>query len=154
MISVTIAVRPHLAAYLYVRFANCVHSGALRLPSSSTLYHLIGELTVKRSKNVSWNDTGNLTFALPHPRLGKDPQVYNYLGADSARIIEQEIDTLLKMDLYSRLLRDKYQHGMTYTRSLNTFMEEYHIADTNDHALMKAFQRWRAASRGGRLPFG
>ena len=147
MITVTIAVKPHLAAYVYVRFAHCVHSDAIRLSSSTTLYHCLAQLTVKRPKGISWNDTGNLTFALPHPRIGKDPQVYNYLGADSVRIIEQEIDTLLKMDLYSRLLRDKYQHGKSYTKSLIAFMEEYRIDDANEHALMKAFQRWRKASR-------
>lgn len=135
-------VKPHLAAYLYVRFRQCVISGTIQLPSSSTLYAILGNLTVKRPKNVSWRETGNLTFALPAPRYGKSPETYNYLGEESKAFIECEIDTLMKMDLYSFLLHEKIQHGRMYSKSLQSFMTRYHIDDANESALTKAFQRW------------
>lgn len=143
MITATIEVKPHLSAYLYVRYAKCVKSGAIQLPSTATLYHRIGELTVRRPPGVSWRETGNLTFVLPDPRRGKNPETYNYLGQESTRIIEQEIDTLLKMDMYNYLLEEKYQRGVMYKKALIAFMEKYRIADTNEYALMKAFQRWK-----------
>lgn len=147
MITATIEVKPHLAAYLYVRYQKCVKSGAIQLPSTTTLYHKIQELTVRRPSNVSWRETGNLTFVLPDPRHGKNPETYNYLGQESVQILEREIDTLLKMDLYSYLLEEKFQRGVMYKKSLIAFMEKYRIADTNESGLMKAFQRWKSALR-------
>lgn len=146
MITATIEVKPHLAAYLYVRYAKCVKSGAIQLPSTSILYHRIGELTVRRPKDVSWRETGNLTLVLPDPRHGKNPETYNYLGQKSVRVLELEIDTMLKMDLYSYLLQEKFQRGVMYKKSLIAFMEKYNIADTNESGLMKAFQRWKSAT--------
>lgn len=143
MVTTTMTVKPHLAAYMYVRFGQCVTSGAIQLPSSTTLYAIIGHLTVKRPKNVSWREIGNLTFVLPDPRYGKNPETYNYLGEESRAIIEREIDTMMKMDLYSFLLNEKFQKGVMYKKSLLVFMNRYRIDDANESALLKAFQRWR-----------
>ena len=103
----------------------------------------IKNLTVKRPQNVSWRDTGNLTLIIPDPRYGKDPETYNYLWHDSILIIEEEIETLLRAELYSTMQRNKFRHGIMYKKSLLQFMDKYHIEDKHEDALMKAFQRWK-----------
>ncbi len=50
-----------------------------------------------KSRDVSWRGTGNLTLIIPTPRYGKEPETYNYLGHNSVIIIEEEIETMLKL---------------------------------------------------------
>lgn len=145
MITTTIYVKPYLAAYMYVRYQNSVVTefNAIRLKSIENLYHVIKNLTAKRPRNVSWRETGNLTLIIPAPRYGKDPETYNYLGHDSIIIIEEEIETMLKTELHSMMLKNKFRNGIMYKKSLLSFMDKYHIDDKHEDALMKAFQRWR-----------
>lgn len=145
MVTTTIYVKPYLAAYMYVRYQNSVITefNAIRLKSIDNLYHVIKNLTVKRPQNVSWRDIGNLTLIIPDPRYGKDPETYNYLGHDSILIIEEEIETLLRAELYSTMQKNKFRHGIMYKKSLLLFMAKYHIEDKHEDALMKAFQRWK-----------
>lgn len=145
MVTTTINVKPHLAAYMYVRYQNSViqEFNAIQLKSIENLYHVIKNLTVKRPKNVSWRETGNLTIVIPDPRYGKEPETYNYLGHDSILIIEEEIEIMLKTELHSMMLKNKFQRGIMYKKSLLQFMEMYHIDDKYEDGLMKAFQRWK-----------
>ncbi|WP_455584179.1 hypothetical protein [Bacteroides sp.] len=145
MVTTTIEVKPYLAAYMYVRYqANVIQEfNAIKLTSTENLYHVIKNLTVKRPRNVSWRETGNLTIVIPDPRYGKDPETYNYLGHDSIICIEGEIEIMLKVELHSLMLKNKFQKGIMYKKSLLWFMETYHIEDKYEDALMKAFQRWK-----------
>ena len=114
MVTTTIYVKPYLAAYMYVRYQNSVVTefNAIRLKSIENLYHVIKNLTAKRPRNVSWRETGNLTLIIPDPRYGKDPETYNYLGHDSIIIIEEEIETMLKTELHSMMLKNKFRNGI------------------------------------------
>lgn len=145
MVTTTIEVKPYLSAYMYVRYQSSVEleCNAIKLKSTENLYHVIKNLTVKRPKNVSWRETGNLTLVIPDPRYGKEPETYNYLGHDSILIIEEEIEIILKTELHSMMLKNKFQKGIMYKKSLQLFMEMYHIDDRYEDALMKAFQRWK-----------
>lgn len=143
MNTVTLSVRPCLANYLYVRYQSFVEDGAIKLPARSTLYHNLLQLTAPRPAGVSWRETGNLTLALPWPDKGKDPRTYNYLSAESVRLLEKQINLLLHMDFYEALLEGKFRHGIPYKRSMYQFMETYHLEDMNEEALIKSFQLWR-----------
>ena len=145
MVTTTIYVKPYLAAYMYVRYQNSVVTelNAIRLKSIENLYHVIKNLTVKRPRDVSWRETGNLTLIIPTPRYGKEPETYNYLGHNSVIIIEEEIETMLKTELHSIMLRNKFRNGIMYKKSLLLFMDKYNIDDRHEDALMKSFQRWK-----------
>ena len=97
MVTTTIYVKPYLAAYMYVRYQNSVVTelNAIRLKSIENLYHVIKNLTVKRPRDVSWRETGNLTLIIPDPRYGKEPETYNYLGHNSV-IDDRHEDALMK----------------------------------------------------------
>ena len=123
MVTVTINIKPYLAGYMYVRYRqslepdpeNQSHSSSPSPSSSKRLipihlshitpvYHFLHQLSVPHPQNTSWKEIGNICFVLPKPRNGKNPEVYNYIGNDSALIIEKEIETEMKAELYSFLL--------------------------------------------------
>ena len=121
MVTVTINIKPYLAGYMYVRYRqslepdpeNQSHSSSpssskrlipIHLSHITPVYHFLHQLSVPHPQNTSWKEIGNICFVLPKPRNGKNPEVYNYIGNDSALIIEKEIETEMKAELYSFLL--------------------------------------------------
>ena len=94
-------------------------------------------------------ETGNITFTLPHPRNGKNPNVYNYIGHDSALIIEKAIEVEMKAELYEFLLDNKYCHGIMFKKSMETFVEHYNMVElVEEESLIRGFQRWRKMMKG------
>ena len=123
MVTVTINIKPYLAGYMYVRYRqslepdpeNQSHSSSpskqlipIHLSHITPVYHFLHQLSVPHPQNTSWKEIGNICFVLPKPRNGKNPEVYNYIGNDSALIIEKEIETEMKAELYSFLLDNKF----------------------------------------------
>lgn len=164
MVTVTIHIKPYLARYMYVRYRQCLesesenqsHSSSLSFSSSSKqltpihlshiapVYHFLHQLSIPHPQNVSWKEIGNIRFVLPKPRNGKNPEVYNYIGQDSALIIEKEIETEMKAELYSCLLDNKYNKGVMFTKSVEQFVEHYEMVElVQEESLIRAFQRWR-----------
>ena len=101
MVTITLPVKSYLAKYMYVHYGNLTEkttdtptekslSTPIRLPSSGILYNALHQLTTKRPKGISWKDEGNLTLVLPHPAVGKSPDVYNYLSKENAQILEKK----------------------------------------------------------------
>jgi hypothetical protein len=155
MVTVTFAIKPYLARYMYVRYGQnsefqpC-NNPLSRLPipihlSHFTLiYHFLHQLSVPHPQGVSWKETGNITFVLPSPRIGKNPEVYNYYGQDSISIIEKEIEVEMKADLYSFLLEKKFKNGVMYIKAVHEFVEKYDMVElVEEESLMRGFQRWR-----------
>ena len=145
MVTVTFQIKPYLAAYMYTRYKN-----HLDLPpdrSSSALSAI--QLSTPHPPNISWHETGNITFTLPHPRNGKNPNVYNYIGHDSALIIEKAIEVEMKAELYEFLLDNKYCHGIMFKKSMETFVEHYNMVElVEEESLIRGFQRWRKMMKG------
>ena len=155
MVTVTFSIKPYLAAYMYVRFKKHIdlppnvplssssHS-PIHLLDTQPIYHFLHQLSVPHPPNVSWHETGNITFSLPHPRYGKNPDIYNYIGHDSVLAIEKEIEVEMKAELYEFLLENKYCHGIMFKKSMETFVEHYNMVElVEEESLMRAFQRWR-----------
>lgn len=63
MITVTIQVKPYLAAYLQSAYAHCTVEGAIRFTKNQNLYSCLLQLTTPRPKGVSWRDRGNVTLS-------------------------------------------------------------------------------------------
>jgi hypothetical protein len=163
MVTVTINIKPYLAGYMYVRYRqslepdpeNQSHSSSPSPSSSKRLipihlshitpvYHFLHQLSVPHPQNTSWKEIGNICFVLPKPRNGKNPEVYNYIGNDSALIIEKEIETEMKAELYSFLLDNKFNKGVMFKKSIEQFVEHYEMVGlVQEETLMRAFQRWR-----------
>ena len=58
MITVTIQVKPYLAAYLQSAYAHCTVEGAICFTKNQNLYSCLLQLTTPRPKGVSWRDRG------------------------------------------------------------------------------------------------
>lgn len=161
MVTVTINIKPYLAGYMYVRYRqslepdpeNQSHSSSpssskrlipIHLSHITPVYHFLHQLSVPHPQNTSWKEIGNICFVLPKPRNGKNPEVYNYIGNDSALIIEKEIETEMKAELYSFLLDNKFNKGVMFKKSIEQFVEHYEMVGlVQEETLMRAFQRWR-----------
>lgn len=153
MVTVTFQIKPYLAAYMYMRYKNHLNVppdrsssslSAIHLLDTQPIYHFLHQLSIPHPPNASWHETGNITFTLPHPRNGKNPNVYNYIGHNSALIIEKAMEVEMKAELYEFLLENKYCHGIMFKKSMETFVEHYNMVGlVEEESLMRAFQRWR-----------
>lgn len=155
MVTVTFAIKPYLARYMYVRYGQSLellshNNPPSRLPIPihlshlTPIYHFLHQLSVPHPQGVSWKETGNICFVLPSPRQGKNPEVYNYFGQDSIFIIEKEIEVEMKAELYSFLLENKFKNGVMYIKSMHEFVVKYDMAESvEEESLMRGFQRWR-----------
>ena len=168
MVTVTITIKPYLARYMYVRYAQSLEPESESRPSPSSsaslrkpiplnlshitpIYHFLYQLSVPHPSKVSWKETGNITFVLPNPAYGKNPEVYNYIGQESALTIEKEIEVEMRAELYEFLLENKFKNGIMFKRSMELFVEHYNMEGTvEEDSLMRAFKRWRKAMKNNR----
>ena len=159
MVTVTFAIKPYLARYMYVQYGQSLEiqsqsnsSSKLPIPIHLThftlIYHFLQQLSTPHPQGVSWRESGNICFVLPQPRNGKNPEVYNYFGQDSIYIIEKEIEVEMRVALYSFLLENKFKNGIMYKRSLELFVIHYNMVElVEEESLMRVFQRWRKITK-------
>ena len=120
MITVTIQVKPYLAAYLQSAYAHCTIEGAIRFTKNQNLYS-----------------------SLPCPSVEKDPRTYNYLGEEAVKILEQEINYEMRMDYYRFLRRNKFKNGMMFTRATELYLEEHGMTELiPEETLLKSYFLW------------
>ena len=162
MVTVTFAIKPYLARYMYVRYGQSLelqsHSNPpsrlpipIHLSHLTPIYHFLQQLSVPHPQDVSWKESGNICFVLPKPRNGKNPEVYNYIGQESALTIEKEIEVEMRAELYEFLLENKFKNGIMFKRSMELFVEHYNMEGTvEEDSLMRAFKRWRKAMKDNR----
>lgn len=141
MITVKIDVEPYVAEYIQGRYMD-EESGVVRFPSGSDIYHLIYDLAAKRPAENPI-DSGNLEFALPSPRKGKDPEIYNYLSHRSAKLLEKRLRSLMWADLHETMDEGKHLSGMQFKDIVYVFMQRYGIESISEDGLLKNYQRWR-----------
>lgn len=153
MLTVTFAIKPYLASYMYVRYRLCVEGKAIHLSNFTILYHCLHQLTVPHPRGVSWREAGNISLVLPNPRIGKNPEVFNYIGCGSALILEKKMEVEMKAELYEFLLENKFCNGVMYKQSMETFVDKYNMIElVSEESLMRAFQRWRKMSKERLIP--
>jgi hypothetical protein len=143
MITTTISIEPYLAEYLRGKFNNGADE-PFRIPDNTDLYHVVWTLMMPRPKNYSPIDKGNLTFALPDRRIGKDPAVYNYLSSRSAKTIEREVRRMFNRELHVAMdENDLNGRTLKQIEVAHTFLCSYCIESLTEDALLKNFYRWR-----------
>ena len=141
MITVKIEIEPYIAEYIIGKYFDS-ESGVVRFPSGSDIYHLIYDLLAKRPADNPV-DQGNLEFALPARRQGKDPETYNYLSQRSQRLLEKRMRTLLWAELHETMDEGKHIAGMQFKEIVYIFQRRYAIDSISEDGLLKNYQRWR-----------
>lgn len=143
MITTSITIEPYLAEYLRGKYNNGSDE-PFHIPDETDLYHSIWTLMVKRQRNQSPVDNGNLTFILPERRIGKDPKVYNYLSPRSVNLIEMEVRRMFNRELHIMMdENDMTGHELTNIDVVHNFLCSYGIESITEDALLKNFYRWR-----------
>ena len=125
MVTVTFAIKPYLARYMYVRYGQSLellshNNPPSRLPIPihlshlTPIYHFLHQLSVPHPQGVSW------------------------------KAVEKEIEVEMKAELYSFLLENKFKNGVMYIKSMHEFVVRYDMAESvEEESLMRGFQRWR-----------
>lgn len=150
MYTVRFYVKPHLAAYMHHRYARFVESGAIHLPPTSILYHLLHMLTTRQPSGGYHREEGNLLLALPCPTDGKSPTVFNHLTAAAIERLSAAIDLQMHMELYEFMRHGKFKKGIMFQTSAYRFQRQHEMWDITSEALLKSYQRWRDKEKKGR----
>lgn len=141
MITVKINVEPAVAEYIRGKFLDA-ESGVVRFPFDLDIYVLIYDLLQRRPVDRPV-DTGNIEFALPERRQGKDPVTYNYLSARSQKMLADKMRTMMWAELHDTMDENKHIRGIKFKDTIFTFMHRYSIESISEDALFKNYQRWR-----------
>lgn len=141
MITVKLSVEQHVAEYIQGKFYDS-EAGAVRFPSTLDIYILIYDLLQKRPVDHPV-DTGNLEFALPERREGKDPASYNYLSERAQKILSDKMRLMMWAELHDMMDENKHVNGIQFKESVFLFMCRYSIESVTEDALLKNYQRWR-----------
>lgn len=145
MITVKTAVEPHVAEYIRGKFYDN-DIGAVRFPPSLDIYILIYDLLQRRPAS-SPVDCGNLEFALPERRMGKDPVSFNYLSGRAQKILANKMRLMMWAELHDFMDENKHINGTQFKDSVFMFMCRYAIESITEDALLKNYQRWRDKQR-------
>lgn len=151
METITLAMKPYMAAYLYVRYGQRVESFGydcslplpIRLSHGTKLYRTLAEETLPQPGKLR-RETGNVTFVLPHPHGGKNPCIYNYLGRKGVVQLERVVREQIKMELFDFMIERKYNEGCAYTDSLLEFLRKYGMEELlSEESMLRLFYDWR-----------
>ena len=141
MTETRLAIPHHLAEYLMHKYD--IRNGILFIDHHSDLYFLVWNLLSKRPVNAPM-DSGILRIHIPKRRLGKNPDVYNYLSRKSITIITRYINRMFKAEVHEYLDYHRHQNPTVPTKeAVYAFMEEYGIESISASALIKDYYRWR-----------
>ena len=143
--TVKITVEPHVAEYIKGKFYDH-EAGSVRFPPALDIYILIFDLLQKRPASCPI-DTGNLEFALPERRIGKDPITFNYLSGRAQKILGDKMRLMMWAELHDLMDENKHINGIQFKESVFMFMRKYAIDSITEDALLKNYQRWRDKQR-------
>lgn len=148
---VSIRIEPYLAEYARSLFGCGRADGAVRIPSSSGLYHLVYDGMARRGGESDPED-GNLSIVLPcrSQHEGdtdaplKNPRYYNWLPLSSVRRIEEYLRRLFNFEFH-QVMMDNEERGRpnTLVDTVQYFMRRHGLKSVGEDALLKNFQRFR-----------
>lgn len=145
MMTVKTTVEPHVAEYIRGKFYDR-EARVVRFPPTLDIYILIYDLLQKRPA-TNPVDSGNLEFALPERREGKDPLTYNYLSGRAQKILSDKLRLMMWAELHDLMDENKHINGIQFKESVFLFMRKYNIESITEDALLKNYQRWRDKQR-------
>lgn len=145
MITVKIAVEPHVAEYLRGKYFD-PEAGAVHFPALLDVYILIFDLLQKRPASNPV-DSGNLEICLPDRRQGKSPETYNYLSERSQKLLANKFRLMMWAELHDYMDEEKHLNGTQFKDTVFRFMRKYGIEAITEDALLKNYQRWRDKQR-------
>lgn len=135
----------HLSEYLRGKFGD--KDGIVCLPSNSSLYFIVYEITRRRPAGKP-TDNGNTEIRLPSPALshqtgGKPVEYFNYISESGADLLAKHVNTMMKVEAHELFDENKHVRGIDYIDTSYAFLERYRIESLTPEALLKDYLRWR-----------
>lgn len=139
-----IHITQYLAEYAVKKFPVNENTGAISIPTSSDLYHIVWNGMSKPPHDIETDEGGNLLIRLPKRREGKDPIYYNHIPRSTVRSIEGALRSYFNYDLHLRLMRNEQKGSPdTIINIVYGFIREYDLQSISADALLKNWQRYR-----------
>ena len=139
-----IHITQYLAEYAVKKFPVDASTGAIKIPTSSDLYHIVWNGMAKPPRGSRHEEKANLLIWLPKRRDGKNPIYYNYIPNSTVRIIESAIRSFFNYDLHHKLMQNERRGAPdTIINIAYEFLREYNLQSISADALLKNWQRYR-----------
>lgn len=144
-----VRIEPYLAEYINAKYSLDPHTGGLRIPCSTDLYHCVWENMSRRRKDQLEPTDGNLLISLPcrsreDGEAWKDPAYFNYLSPKGAREVEGCIRRMFNFELHRALLEnEEFGKERRNLEVICDFMRSYHLKSVTEDALLKNYYRYR-----------
>ena len=138
-----IRITPYLAEYAVRKFHVDERTGAICIPETSDLYHVVWNgMTKPRRGDIP--EEGNLQILLPKRREGKNPAYYNRMSSQSVKAFDRSLRIIFNFEYHHFLL----DHDRNGTRRniidlVDEFICKYNLASVSSDALVKNWQRYR-----------
>lgn len=136
----------HCPKQKLIHFAQAIYGDQpLILPKKDNMSKLINLLLQKTPENYKPVTPGKTTLSIQLPYYrDMDVRSYNYLSANSQKIIIDRLDDLFKLEFrkhVDKLLLSGLKNQM---ESAYSFMEAYNLPDSVLFDLIKDYQRYRS----------
>lgn len=144
-----IFIEPYLAEYCRNLYSCGRKDGAVRIPYTSDLYHLVWEQMSKRPDGYQSPAAGNLCILLPTSRecdddSRKNPLYYNYLSDRAVRMIERWLYRAFNFEFHGVMMENEHcGRPMTHLELVRQFIRQHGLKSITEDALIKNFQRYR-----------
>ena len=100
-----IRITPYLAEYAVRKFHVDERTGAICIPDTSDLYHVVWNgMTKPRRGDIP--EEGNLQILLPKRREGKNPAYYNKMSSQSVKAFDHTLRIIFNFEYHHFLLSD------------------------------------------------
>lgn len=142
-----ITVPEPIREYLIGKYCDLDANQPVYFPDGDDLYHCLYDLIEKRPANAPMVDSGNIELHLPKRRVGKNPDVYNYISQRAQAILTKRIETKMWAECHDYLDEQKHLYGINYIDGVVTFMKRYQIYSLSEDAFLKNYYRWRTKVR-------
>ena len=104
-----IRITPYLAEYAVRKFHVDERTGAICIPDTSDLYHVVWNgMTKPRRGDIP--EEGNLQILLPKRREGKNPAYYNKMSSQSVKAFDHTLRIIFNFE-YHHFLLDHDRRG-------------------------------------------
>lgn len=144
MKTVKLTLKPYLAEYLQKKYP-AAESGLVKIPPASELYDLL--LSSMRCDQKEPADDWNVEIILPNPSPSsgcrRSRRHYGLSSAARSRIA-RAVYVMYWSDCHRYIERRIHVYGDLIIDAASQFVNEYGLMRSNEDAILKNYQRWRA----------
>lgn len=148
---VSVRVEPYLAEYAQSVYGCGRQDGAVKIPYTSTLYHVLWYNMHRRPADCVDPADGNLRILLPDSRMlardegmRKNPRYWNWLPPRGVQAIEHCLLSQFNYEFRTSMMENEESgRPCNQFEVVWQFMHRHRLTQITEDALLKNFQRYR-----------